>query len=263
MAGKNVEGVALITGAASGIGKDTAFSFAESGARRVIFADSNDSGAHEAAQSSKRYAINPNYDACAIHVEITDEESVQNMVDETVRKHGRIDNFVHSAGISSKSFTMISGVSLAGFDGVVDVSMKGTLLCNRGVLKLMGSQEPRFFEGRHGTRDIGRGAIVNVGSMNSLGPLPGKIPYTASKHGVTAITKTAALEGGRLGIRANMRERNPQLEGLIQKAVPCGRMAMPDEVSETIVFLCSPAASYITGQALVIDNGISLKVRLG
>ncbi|KAI9691986.1 MAG: hypothetical protein M1820_009638 [Bogoriella megaspora] len=275
MASRIVRGVALITGAASGIGKDTAFSFAESGARHVVFADQDESGAHEAALSSNKYATNADYSTSSIKVDVTDLASVQVMVDRVIRDQGRIDYFVHSAGIGSQSFTPVSELSIAEFDEVMGVNMKGTLLCNRAVLKAMGLQEPLSFEGRHGQRDLGRGCIVNVGSVNCLGALPGKLPYTASKHGVAAITKTAALETGRLGIRVNLvcpswvvgpmtdREKikNPQLEGMIQKLVPCGRMAMPDEISDAIVFLCSPAASYISGMTIVIDSGLTLTVR--
>jgi hypothetical protein len=116
MASRKTEGVALVTGvssilnkaersliqpqAASGIGKDTAFSFAESGASCVVFADRNEEGAREAAETSKKYATNPDYIAIALHVEVTDVESVQNMVDYTQKEYRRIDYFVHSAGVS-------------------------------------------------------------------------------------------------------------------------------------------------------------------
>ncbi|KAF2112765.1 hypothetical protein BDV96DRAFT_497328 [Lophiotrema nucula] len=276
MAAKKTPGIALITGAASGIGKDTGIAFAESGALRVIFADLNEPGANEAAFESKKYATNLQYEGRALKVDVTIEEDVQRMVDMVVHDHGRIDYFVHSAGIGPDSAKPISDLSLNEFDKVGNVNLKGTLLCNRAVLKAMGAQSTSTYEGRNGSRDIGRGSIVNVGSLNSLGPLPGKLPYTAAKHGVTAITKTAALESSKLGIRVNMvcpswvaspmtdaeREMNPHLEGLIKIAVPCGRMATTDEVSDTITFLCSPAASYITGQAIVIDDGLSLTVRL-
>jgi NAD(P)-dependent dehydrogenase (short-subunit alcohol dehydrogenase family) len=74
---------------------------------------------------------------------------------------------------------------------VLDVNLKGTLICNRAVLKVMEAQDSRTFTGRHGSRDIGKGSIVNIGSMSSLMPLPGRIPYTTSKHGVHAVTRTA------------------------------------------------------------------------
>ncbi|KAF9730184.1 short-chain dehydrogenase reductase [Paraphaeosphaeria minitans] len=293
MASTKLSGIALVTGvrlvsppfdqtdrplkAASGIGKDTAFAFAEAGALRVVFADRNEAGAKDAAQASKAHASNPAYSAVAVHVDVTDVSSVQKMVDVALEGEGRIDHFVHSAGqVGSESFSLISDASLEEFDRLLDVNLKGTLICNRAILKVMGAQEPRTFHGRHGSRDVGRGTIVNVGSMNSLFPLPGKIPYTASKHGVHAVTRTAAIETVRAGIRVNMvcptwvvtpmtdaeRERNPTLDGLIKTAMPAGRMAFPDEVADVIVFYSSPATSYITGQAIVIDNGVSLTVRL-
>lgn len=89
---------------------------------------------------------------------------------------------------------MVSDVSLEEFDRVMTVNLRGTLICNRAVLKVMEVQESLTFHGRHGLRDVGRGTcIISVGSMNSLGPLPGRIPYTASKHGVHAVTRTAGM----------------------------------------------------------------------
>ncbi|OCL09906.1 NAD(P)-binding protein [Glonium stellatum] len=276
MSSKTTKGVALITGAASGIGKNTTFSFAESGATAIIFADFNEKGVQEAAEMSKKYTTNKEYQCVSVHVDVTDPSSVQAMVDTTLEKFGRIDYFVNSAGVGSDSSNMVADVSLGEFDKIININLKGTLLCNRAVSKAMISQESVVFEGHYGPREIGRGSIVNLGSVNSLGAQPGKVPYTTAKHGVIAITKTAAMEGGPHGIRVNVvcpswvdtpmvdrqRERNPQLDGMIKAIVPGGRIAEPDEIGDAIVFLCSPAASYISGTVVVIDNGTSLSVRL-
>ncbi|KAF2683282.1 NAD(P)-binding protein [Lentithecium fluviatile CBS 122367] len=272
MASRTTKGVALVTGAASGIGRDTGFSFAEAGAQAVIFADLNEPGASEATKANKKYATNPEYTVIAIHVDITSVTSVQDMIDGSIREYGTIDYFVHSAGTESRTQNPVTDASLEELDELFDVNLKGLLICNRAVLKVMSAQSTQTFESRNGTRDVGRGVIINVGSLSSLGPRPGKLPYTVSRYGVTAITKTAALENCRDGIRVNMicpawvqtpmtdraREMVPRLDEIVRAVVPAGRMAAPDEVADVIVALCSPAASSITGQAIIVDSGMSL-----
>lgn len=95
----------------------------------------------------------------------------------------------------------MAAASLDEFDSLIDVNLRGTLICNQAVLKAMSSQESHNFEGRNGSRDIGKGCIVNVGSMASLVPIPGVVPYCASKHGVSAVTKTAGNIETLLGSR--------------------------------------------------------------
>ncbi|CAD6441949.1 02d7f978-1715-47b3-a846-c8a4d5f6e392 [Sclerotinia trifoliorum] len=276
MNSKTTDGFALITGAASGIGKNAAFSFAESGAAGILFADINEKGAEESAIESKKYASNPAYRAISIRVDITDENSVQAMVDAAIKEFGRIDYNVNSAGIGTSVVTGMAELPLAEFDNVLNVNMKGTVLCNRAVLKAMLAQEPREFQGRYVARSLGRGCIVNLGSANSYAAIPGKTSYTTAKHAVIGITKTAAVDYSKQGIRVNavcpiwvegpMTEHeaqvNPHLDQVVQAVVPLKRMAQADEVADAIQFLCSPAASFITGTGLIIDAGTGLTVRL-
>ena len=95
--------------------------------------------------------------------------------------------------IGSDSSLSVANASLDEFDKILNVNSRGTLICDRAVLEAMGSQESRSFEGRHGVRDIGRGCIVNISSLHSLCSLTGKVPYATSKHGVSAISKTAGM----------------------------------------------------------------------
>ncbi|KAJ8066331.1 hypothetical protein OCU04_005405 [Sclerotinia nivalis] len=190
----------------------------------------------------------------------------------------------------------MADLPLSEFDNVLNVNMKGTVLCNRAVLKAMLTQEPREFQGRYAARSLGRGCIVNLGSAYSYAPTPGKTSYTTAKHAVIGITKTAgklnaldvlllmliaisliiAVDYSKQGIRVNavcpiwveraMTEReaqvNPHLDQIVQAVVPLKRMAQADEVADAIQFLCSPAASLITGADLIIDAGTGLTVRL-
>jgi len=275
MASKNTNGVALVTGAASGIGRDAAFSFAESGAKSIVFADIDEKGAQESMEASKKYASNPEYHAIAVHVDITKEASVQHMVDTAIQEFSRIDYFVNSAGIGTVATQGIGDIDIDEFDRVLSVNARGTMLCTRAVAAAMLMQEPLSFAGRYGDRSLGRGSIVNLGSANSYIVVPGRTGYTTAKHAVIGITKTAAVDYASHGIRVNAvcpswvegamtareAEVTPYLGELVKKVVPVQRMAQPDEVADAILFLSSPAASYITGVGLMIDNGLTLTVR--
>ena len=185
----------------------------------------------------------------------------------------------------------------------MSVNVKGVLICVRAMSKAMAAQEPRTIKSRNGTRDIGRGSIVNVASANSYVGLPAKTAYVTSKHAVSGITKCAgnrfppsfhffcrtlsrsfflnmflvAIDNTTHGIRVNavcpswvhtpMLEEeirlNPTVQSAIQAACPFGRVAEAEEVADVIVFLCSPGASYVTGTGLMIDAGLTLTVHVG
>ncbi|KAI0102493.1 NAD(P)-binding protein [Nemania sp. FL0031] len=267
-------GVALVTGAASGIGKEVALAFAESGVEGVVLADINEQGAKEAAEECKKYANATNFRAIAIQVDVTEEASVQNMVDTAVREFGRIDYNVNSAGMGNMSGAVISNLKIDTFSETFEVNVKGTMLCNRAVAKIMASQEPLSYTGRHGTRSLGRGSIVNLASVNSYIAAPGMTSYTASKHAVIGLTKSSdmTIDCQKDNIRVNAvcpswvdtpmnhasLERVPQLAQMIKAFSPLHRVANVEEVADYIIFLCSPSASYINGTGLVIDAGMTV-----
>ncbi|TVY80407.1 2,5-dichloro-2,5-cyclohexadiene-1,4-diol dehydrogenase [Lachnellula suecica] len=274
MAFTSVDGVALITGA-TGIGQETGFAFAEAGALAVVFADLNEQGVLESAEASKKYASNPKFRAIGIKVDVTSQTSVKAMVDKTIKEFGRIDYSVNSAGVNS-SAEHTTDIELEKYAAVIDVNLTGVMLCVSIVSKAMSTQTPVIYQGRHKERSLGRGCIVNVGSAASFAPGPNMMAYVASKHGVMGITKTAALDNEKYGIRVNaicpsyvdtpMIERAvkrvPGLEKMIAKASPLGRSAVPEEVANVIVFCCSPSASYINGIGLPVDAGMLLTARL-
>lgn len=159
----------------------------------------------------------------------------------------------------------------------MDINIKGTLLCVRAVSKAMSKQDPLTYTSpRYGTRSLGRGSIVNLGSVNSYMAAPGMSSYVASKHAVVGITKSAAMDCIKYHIRVNsvcpaftdtamLRAgfgRAPGLEQIVATATPLRRSAVAEEVADYIVFLCSPSASYINGTGQIIDSGITLTAHL-
>ncbi|THV55053.1 hypothetical protein BGAL_0015g00390 [Botrytis galanthina] len=276
MTSKPTSGYAVITGAGGGIGKNTCFSFAESGASGILLADLSLSSAQTAAQECKSYASNPACRIFSIHVDVTDEQSVQKMVDTAIKEFGRIDYYVHSAGIGTSTPSPLDTLPLSEFDHILNTNMRGTLLCNRAIASAMLLQEPRSHPGRYTSRSLGRGCIVNLGSANSVVAFPGKTAYTTAKHAVVGITKSGAVDYAPHGIRINAicptwvagpmnaheAALNPHFDHMVQAVVLLKRVAEPDEVADAIHFLCSPAATYITGATLIIDAGSGLTVRL-
>jgi NAD(P)-dependent dehydrogenase (short-subunit alcohol dehydrogenase family) len=158
----------------------------------------------------------------------------------------------------------------------MNVNTKGTMLCMRAEIAAMRKQDPKTFTSRNGTRDIGRGAIVNIASAHSFVGLPGKMSYVVSKHANMGLTKMAGLDHSPEGIRCNAVcpswvrtplleadiEKNPEVQAMIEAIVPIKRVAECEEVTDTVVFLCSPAASYINGTSIVIDAAATTTVRL-
>ncbi|KAL8885732.1 MAG: hypothetical protein Q9215_006452, partial [Flavoplaca cf. flavocitrina] len=277
--------------AAGGIGEETAFAFAEAGVSAIAFADIDEQKAAKVAQTSKGLATNKDYLTLVLPVDVTDPTSVQHMVDETIRVFGRIDHNGYldlfqqpartlkgliAAKIGNDRYTPISDSTIDDFDKIMNVNAKGILTCTRAVSKAMLAQESRTVKTRCGTRDVGKGSIVNLGSANSYAAIPGKVAYVASKHAMMGITKTAALDLASQGVRVNavcptwvrtpMFEgdcsKNPQLQEMVKALSPLGRAAEPDEVAGVILFLCGPAASYVTGTGLVVDAGLTLTVHM-
>ncbi|TGO67430.1 hypothetical protein BOTNAR_0042g00150 [Botryotinia narcissicola] len=249
---------------AAGIGEETGFAFAETGASGVIFADLNIKGAKASAEKSKEFATNPQYRTLALEVNTTEPESIQAMVDPTIKEFGRIDYFVNSAGFGATSLAPTSDIDVDNFDRTFAVNARGTMLCIRAETKAMTAQEPRKVKGRHGDeRSLGRGCIVNLGSGLSYGAGPRMMAYAASKHAVIAGQRKARNSRERAlpsWVKTPMLERSlarwTGLEKVIQAVSPAKRAATPEEVANVAVFLCSPSATYVNGTGLLIDAGM-------
>ncbi|MGF1507452.1 MAG: SDR family oxidoreductase [Chloroflexi bacterium] len=247
--------VALITGAGSGIGRATALRFAEEGAT-VAAADINEEGINETVQ----LITDAGHTAFAVTGNVADREQAQAIVDQVVEAHDRLDVLVNNAGIVRDGLTarIKDGeprlMSDDKWDAVINVNLKGTFLM---------SQAAAIAMMRHGG-----GSINNTASVAARGNI-GQANYAASKAGVIGLTRTLALEWARYSIRVNciapggvktpMTAGIPEniMEGLLER-IPLSRLADPEEIASVHAFLASDEASYITGQVIWVDGGVTI-----
>ena len=238
--------VALVTGAGGGIGRAAALAFARSGAA-VLVADVQDAiGAEtvamiEAAGGKARYQ----------HCDVSKGDDVKAMVAAAVDTFGRLDYAFNNAGIN-----------VAGKDEYQDENWERSIAVNlTGVMLCMREESEAMLKS-------GGGAIVNTASINGLVGNPGQPGYTATKHGVVGLTRHGALRWAQAGIRVNavcpgviktpmtaQYANDPQITAMINSMTPMGRMGVAEEIAEAVVWLCSDAASFITGHPMVIDGG--------
>ncbi len=247
--------VALVTGASSGIGRATAMAFAAGGARVVLAAR------REEAMASVVDAITADGgQATAVRTDVSQAGDVERMVDHAIQVFGRLDYAVNNAGIEGR-FAAVGDLTEDDWDRVMDTNLKGAYLC-------MKHQSRAMLESGSG------GAIVNVGSVNSFLGFPTGSAYVASKHALVGLTSSVSAELASSGIRVNlvcpgvvetpMHQRLRDTLGdeiydqFIAHRVHMKRKGQPEEIAATIVFLCSDAASYVTGTALTPDGGLTL-----
>jgi NAD(P)-dependent dehydrogenase (short-subunit alcohol dehydrogenase family) len=253
MNGPLSEKVALVTGSAAGIGRAAAFKFAEAGAR-VVVSDVNSQGGYETAESIKAKGG----EAVFAPADIAKAVDVQTLISTVVKTYGRFDCACNNAGIEGK-IVPLADQEEENFDRVLAINAKGTFLCLKYEIAYM--------------LQHGGGAIVNLASVAGLVGFAGLAPYVASKHAINGLTKNAALEYSKHGIRVNSicpgGIETRMLDSLVNQASggristremmeplhPIGRIGEPNEVAELIVWLCSPAASFVTGANIPIDGG--------
>ena len=244
--------VAIITGAAGGIGAATASKLASEGAMIIatdVQFDRAEAIAH-AIRSTGGHAL-------AVQHDVGSEADWKAVIDSAVSEFGRIDILVNNAGIADKDGLVESQADTTGiedWDRVIDINLKGVFLGVRQVIPVM--------------KDAGGGAIVNISSIAAIVGNGGPFAYSASKGGVRSLTKHLATSYGKFKIRANSVHpglvltpmvqadlENPDLARMLEMMIPLGRGAQPEEVADAILFLASDEASYITGAELVIDGG--------
>jgi len=243
--------VAFVTGGASGMGLATAKAFAQAGAA-VALVDRDAAAAH--AETEKLFAAG--HRALGIGCDVSDEAQVAAAVEQTVAAFGRLDMAFNNAGIQVPP-TDAADETAENFDLVNGVNMRGVWACMKHELKIM--------------REQGSGAIVNCSSLGGLVGLPRRAAYHGSKHGVIGMTKSAALEYAPRGVRINaicpgvintpmvadMLETQREAMDEFLKLQPIGRLGLAEEIAASVLWLCSPGASFIVGVALPVDGGFT------
>ena len=239
--------VAIVTGGSFGIGRATAIAFAAKGSKVVIVDCIEDSETLNRINSGDG-------DAIFIKCDVSDEESVKRMVNKTIEEYGRLDYAFNNAGIEGLSASTHE-CTTANWDKTIDINLKGVWLCMKyEILEML----------KHGG-----GSIVNNSSIAGLVGFQNIPAYVASKHGVIGLTKNAALEYAKKGIRVNavcpgvirtpmidrFTGKNKEVEKQFESMEPVGRMGQPEEVAQAVLWLCSGGASFVTGHPLVVDGG--------
>lgn len=243
--------VALVTGAGMGIGLACAEAFAHAGYITVLADISKpEEQAEKLADEGHR--------AVAYRLDVSDPQVVKEMIDWIISNYGRLDAAHNNAGIQTPQRPMAE-ITDDEFDRTVAVDLKGVWNCMCYEILQMLHQ--------------GNGVIVNTSSAGGMVGFPGQAAYIACKHAVLGLTKTAAIDYAGKGIRINavcpgviqtamvddLIRRNPRLEEQFTKDIPAGRLGKPEEIADAVLWLCSPQASYMNGQGLVVDGGITVK----
>jgi NAD(P)-dependent dehydrogenase (short-subunit alcohol dehydrogenase family) len=243
--------VALVTGGASGIGRATALAFAREGAK-VAIADVNVAGSHETLHLIRERGG----EAIFVRTDVARAVEVQALINEVVKTYGRLDCAFNNAGTVGKP-SSTAQCTEEDWDWVISVNLKGVYLCLKYEILYMLRQ--------------GHGAVVNAASVAGLTGVKNNVAYVASKHGVVGLTKASALECAQAGIRINAvcpgfirtpilnLDEAPEGESRYVSMEPMGRLGRPEEVAEAVVWLCSDAASYVTGHTMSVDGGMAAR----
>jgi len=251
-AGMRMRGkVCLVTGGGSGIGRATALRMASEGAEAIVVAGRREAEIKDTAAACRELGA----DAIAIQTDITQEDDVERLVRTAVERCGRLDVAFNNAGIGGSGFPLAEEEEIA-FDEIVSINLKGVFLSMKHEIPAMAKN--------------GGGAIVNTASVAGLIGEPGISSYSASKHGVVGLTRTAALDHISQGVRINaicpgatrtpLLEKwfqDPKVEEFVMARHPIGRIGDPLEVARVAVFLASDEASFVVGQAWAVDGGLT------
>lgn len=243
--------VVIVTGGGSGIGRATAVKFAEHGAS-VLVTDVDEGGGKETVDAIVDSGRSASFLRCDVSSAIDAEAMALSCVD----KYGRIDFAFNNAGVVPDKMANVAELETDQWLQLVNINLNGVFYCMKYQLQQMLRQ--------------GGGVVINTSSRNGFTGVPGGAAYSASKHGVLGLTKSAALEYANQGIRVNalcpgatktamtdsVIERNPEFEDAYINMEPMHRMGQPEEMAEAVLWLCSDAASFVTGHAMAVDGGL-------
>ena len=248
MAGRMENKVVIVTGGGSGIGRATCYRLRQEGAK-VVVADRNQAGAEETRELMEGNDQN----SAVTRVDISRSSQVEQMVEDTVSKFGRLDGLVNGAAILIRTPPLVD-VEDVDWDLTMDTNLKGTFYCCKYAIPAM--------------LEHGGGSIVNISSMSGVRGVAYSVPYAVSKAGVIHLTKVAAAQYTHQGVRVNciapggidtpqMRGSTASAETFQERNVehPMGRVGRPDEVANLITWLTSEEASYVSGSTYIIDGG--------
>ena len=258
--------VALVTGGSSGIGRATALAFAQAGAQVVLAARGAERG-----NEVQREIQAAGGTATFVCTDVSRSEQVRALIQNTVSQYGRLDCAFNNAAAVEEPFALTADFSEEQFDRSIALNLKSVWLCMKEEIRQMLTQEPAG------------GAVVNTSSVNGLGGVPQASLYAAAKAGVLALTKSAALEYARHGIRVNALVAGgfltPMFEDMVERVsggqpeakqaivkryedmIAVGRIGEPEEAAAAVLWLCSEAASYVTGHSMIVDGGYTATMR--
>jgi NAD(P)-dependent dehydrogenase (short-subunit alcohol dehydrogenase family) len=250
--------VAVVTGGASGIGRVTAQMFAREGVKVAVTTDANIQGAEETVRLIKEAGGEASFIKC----DVSKAKDVEAMVNKTVEVYGSLDYAFNNAGIGpdGKRVPIVPIVDMPEdlWDRHIAINLTGVFLCMKHEMRQMIKQKG--------------GSIVNTSSVGAFKAVPGFAAYDASKTGLFGLTKAAALEGATLGVRVNvicpgptgrtmlmenLTGSQPEMKDKFREVIPMQRVAEPEEMAEAVIWFCSDAASFVTGQILSVDGGMT------
>ncbi|OHE95089.1 hypothetical protein CORC01_09613 [Colletotrichum orchidophilum] len=264
----DVPGFALVTGAASGIGRACARGFAQEGSAGIALLDLNADALKTVKEEIEaEFGKDRKIELLTYPINVANEEQVVKVVNEAAAKFGRLDYVVNAAGIAIKHQGGAAFAKTEDWQRVLDVNINGTFYVLRAAAQIMLKQEPILsaIDGR----PLQRGSIVNFGSIQGVVGITLSTAYTTTKHAVIGLTRTASEDYANQGLRINaicpgytetpMTTKNPEvlkaMKERVSTAVPMQRMGRPKEIADGVLYLAGGRSSFVTGSALMVDGG--------
>lgn len=271
----DISGYALITGAASGIGRACAKAFAIEGAAGIALLDLNEEALAAVKKEIETDISSKQPKPCKLdtyQLDVSNEDQVNSVVNTVAQTFGRLDYVVNAAGIAKKHEGGAAFADTSDWQRVIDINLNGTFFVLRAAAKIMLKQEP-ILSSING-RPLQRGSIVNFSSILGIVGIELSTAYSAAKHAVTGLTRSAALDYGKDGLRINcvcpgytetpMTTKDSMVRQVMEekvagKDVPIGRMGKPEEIADGVLYLAGGRSSFVTGTALMVDGGYTCR----